>query len=95
MEKLIFFFGIEVVDINNGICLCQKKYCLELIHESGMLGCKPIKTALDTNVIIRGDGLDKNGCLVQNVVLFQKLGRKLIYLTINRPDISYCVQVLS
>lgn len=64
-------------------------------HEFGVLGCKPVKIPLDNNVVIRGDGLDKNDSLIPNVVLFQKLVGKLIYLTITRPDISYSVQVLS
>lgn len=60
-----------------------------------MLGCKPVKTPLDCNVIVKSDGVDKNDILLQNVVLFQTFVGKLIYLTITRPYISYAVQVLS
>lgn len=95
LGKLKFFLGMEVIDINEGVCLCQRKYCMELLHEFGMLGCKPVKTPLDCNVVVRKEGIDVNDSLVHNVVLFQKLVGKLIYLTITRPNISYVVQVLS
>lgn len=42
---------VEVFDINNGICLSQIKYCFELLHE--LLGCKPLKSPLDSNVVIK------------------------------------------
>ncbi|KAL7608142.1 hypothetical protein Lser_V15G12411 [Lactuca serriola] len=95
LGKLKFFLGIEVIDINKGVCLCQRKYCMELLHEFGMLSCKLFKTPLDCNVVIRGEGFDSNDVLIQNVVIYQKLIGKLIYLTITRPNISYVVQVLS
>ncbi|PWA87032.1 ribonuclease H-like domain-containing protein [Artemisia annua] len=41
LGKLKYFLGIEVLDIENGICLTQRKYCTELLSEFGMLGCKP------------------------------------------------------
>lgn len=87
--------GIEVVRFNNGLCLNQRKYCLELLHEYGMLGCKPVSTPLETNFIIDSGGKDKENALLDNITEFQKLIGKLIYLTVTRPDISYDVQVLS
>ncbi|KAL4568295.1 hypothetical protein LXL04_023904 [Taraxacum kok-saghyz] len=33
LGKLKYFLGIEVVDIAGGVCLTQRKYCLELLHE--------------------------------------------------------------
>lgn len=83
------------MNIRNGICLTQRKYCLKLLHEFGMLGCMPVKTPLDLNIIIKDYGIYKNDVLLQNVILFQKLVGKLIYLTITRLGISYTVQVLS
>ncbi|GJV81291.1 ribonuclease H-like domain-containing protein [Tanacetum coccineum] len=41
LEKHKFFLGIEVVDIDKGICLNQRKYVLDLLSEHGMLACKP------------------------------------------------------
>ncbi|GKE45891.1 ribonuclease H-like domain-containing protein, partial [Tanacetum coccineum] len=40
---------IEVVDIPEGICLTQRKYCTELLYEFGMLACKPCGTPIESN----------------------------------------------
>lgn len=60
-----------------------------------MLGCKLVKTPLETNLVV-DRVLDKTfDSFLENITDFQKLIEKLIYLTITRPDISYYVQVLS
>ncbi|GKD26494.1 ribonuclease H-like domain-containing protein, partial [Tanacetum coccineum] len=33
----------EVLQTSDGLCLNQKKYCMELLSEYGMLACKPAK----------------------------------------------------
>lgn len=93
LGKLKFFLGIEVIDVENGICLTQRKYCLELLHEFGMLGYKPIKTPLHPNVVIISEGVDNSDSLLHNLTEFQKLVRELIYLTITRLGISYFAHV--
>ncbi|KAI3750087.1 hypothetical protein L2E82_20712 [Cichorium intybus] len=92
LGKLKFFLGIEVIDVKNGVCLTQRKYCLELLHEFGMLACKPVKTPLEVNLVAN---CSENDELLLNITEFQKLIGKLIYLTITRPDIAYVVQTLS
>lgn len=71
------------------------EYCLELLHEYGMLGCKPVTTPLETHLVVNYGDLTKNDELLVNITEFQKLISKLIYLTITRPDILYDVKVLS
>ena len=92
---LKYFLGIEVVNIDGGVCLSQRKYCMELLHEFGMLGCKPVKTPLEANLVVNSEGDRFDDNVVDNITEFQKLVGKLIYLTITRHDISYSVQVLS
>lgn len=91
LGRLKYFLRIEVIDVKNGVCLTQWKYYLELLHDFGMLACKPVTTPLEVNVVT-GNG---NNELLQNIIEFQKLIGKLIYLTITRPDIAYVVQTLS
>ncbi|GJX35478.1 ribonuclease H-like domain-containing protein, partial [Tanacetum coccineum] len=43
---LKYFLGIEVLENENGLCLSQRKYCLELLSEYGLLACKPVATPL-------------------------------------------------
>ncbi|GJU91331.1 gag-pol polyprotein, partial [Tanacetum coccineum] len=49
LGKLKYFLGIEVLDVDDGICLTQMKYCTELLFEFGMLACKPCSTPIEAN----------------------------------------------
>ncbi|GJT30079.1 putative RNA-directed DNA polymerase [Tanacetum coccineum] len=83
-----YFLGIEVLDNANGICMTQRKYCLELIHEFGLLAAKPVTTPLPENCVLAVDESESDKFL-KNIFEYQKLLGKLIYLTHTRPDISY------
>ncbi|KAJ0675133.1 putative RNA-directed DNA polymerase [Helianthus annuus] len=91
---LKYFLGIEVMYVDDGVCLNQRKYCLELLSEFGYLGVKPVNTPIEQSHII-ANKLSLNQSVVKDVTNFQKLIGKLIYLSITRPDISYAVQFLS
>ncbi|GKB07613.1 ribonuclease H-like domain-containing protein, partial [Tanacetum coccineum] len=52
LGELKFFLGFEVLKIRNGLCLNQRKYCIELLHEYGLLACKPIATPMPENGIL-------------------------------------------
>nr|GEW00547.1 ribonuclease H-like domain-containing protein [Tanacetum cinerariifolium] len=54
LEKLKYFLGIEVIDTDNGICLNQRKYVLDLLSDYG-LACKPAKTPLTSKLIISNE----------------------------------------
>ncbi|XP_071714853.1 uncharacterized mitochondrial protein AtMg00810-like [Rutidosis leptorrhynchoides] len=47
LGNLKYFLGIEVLDTDQGLCISQRKYCLELINDFGLLGCKPVKTPIE------------------------------------------------
>ncbi|KAJ0772240.1 putative RNA-directed DNA polymerase [Helianthus annuus] len=94
LGKLKYFLGIEVLYNKSGVCLNQRKYCLELLSEFGYLACKPIKTPIEQSYLITAK-ISKNQSFLKNVTGFQKLIGKLIYLSLTRPDISYAVQFLS
>ncbi|GJZ79051.1 ribonuclease H-like domain-containing protein [Tanacetum coccineum] len=51
LGKLKYFLGIEVLEYQSGICLTQRKYCLELLSEYGLLACKPVATPLQQNTV--------------------------------------------
>ncbi|KAF5775515.1 putative RNA-directed DNA polymerase [Helianthus annuus] len=94
LGKLKYFLGIEVLYNKSGVCLNQRKYCLELLSEFGYLACKPIKTPIEQSYLITAK-ISKNQSVLKNITGFQKLVGKLIYLSLTRPDISYAVQFLS
>ncbi|GJR12265.1 ribonuclease H-like domain-containing protein [Tanacetum coccineum] len=94
LGKLKYFLGIEVLDNKDGICLSQRKYCLELLHEFGLLAAKHVDTPLLENATLNHTESDDDHLLV-NVSNYQRLVGKLIYLTNTRPDIAYVVHCLS
>lgn len=49
LGKLKYFLGIEVAKGRDCIMLCQKKYMLDLLAETGMLDSRPTDTPIEQN----------------------------------------------
>ena len=47
MGKPRYFLGIEFAYGKDRIVLTQRKYTLDLLHETGLLGCKPENTLIE------------------------------------------------
>ncbi|KAK1431336.1 hypothetical protein QVD17_07793 [Tagetes erecta] len=96
LGELKYFLGIEVLKSSTGLILSQRKYCLDLLNEYGMLGSKPVSNPIEQNIVVTDkQNSYKEDFELSNVTNYQKLIGKLIYLTITRPDISYTVGCLS
>ena len=50
LGALKYFLGMEFARSKEGIVVNQRKYVLDLLNETGMLGCKPAKTPIEPNV---------------------------------------------
>jgi len=90
LGQLKYFLGIEIARSPKGIVLSQRKYVLDLLRETGMLGCRPASTPIDPNHKLcaeSGDPVNKDS--------YQRLVGRLIYLCHTRPDISYAVSIVS
>ncbi|RVX00895.1 Retrovirus-related Pol polyprotein from transposon TNT 1-94 [Vitis vinifera] len=74
-----------------GIAVSQCKYVLDLLNETGMLGCKPAETPMDTTVKLE----ESDGSAPVDKGRYQRLVGKLIYLSYTRPDIGLSVSVVS
>lgn len=74
-----------------GISLNQKKYVLEVLKDSGMLGCKPMKTSLEQHLRLS----KVKGALVEDSSQHRRLIGRLMYLTLTRLDICCAVNRLS
>ncbi|GKC49517.1 ribonuclease H-like domain-containing protein [Tanacetum coccineum] len=58
LGKLKYFLGIEVLETEQGLCLSQRKYCLDLLSDFGLLACKPFTTPLEQNLSITNEPTD-------------------------------------
>ncbi|XP_024964221.1 uncharacterized protein LOC112504517 [Cynara cardunculus var. scolymus] len=94
LGKLKFFLGIEIMEYDSGICMSQRKYCLELLNNFGYLGSKPCNTPMDMNLIITNSS-NVNDPPLTDQTGFQRLIGRLIYLLNTRPDICFAVHCLS
>ena len=77
MEILKYFLVIEVLKEGNDIFLTQRKYCLELLKEFGLLGCKPMSTPMEQNYVLPFIPTNDNP-LLDNITGYQMLLGKLI-----------------
>ena len=90
LGQLRYFLGIEVSRSARGIYLSQRKYILDLLAETRMIGCRPVSTPIEPNL-----HLIKDGGVPVDREEYQRLVGRLIYLSHTRPDIAFAVSVVS
>ena len=73
LGKLRYFLGIEVERFKEGISLSQRKYVLDVLEETGLLGSKSVETPMDPNVKLYED----QGELLSNPERYRCLVGKL------------------
>ncbi|CAL2228767.1 unnamed protein product [Prunus armeniaca] len=88
---LKYFLGIKVARSQQSLVLCQRKYALDLLTETGILDCKPV----DTLIVQNHHLFEYPDQVPTNKERYQRLVGRLIYLSHTRPDIAYAVKVVS
>src|SRR4051812_3388828 len=90
LGELKYFLGIEIARGPRGMVLTQRKYVLDLLKETGMMGCKVASTPVELNQKLSAEGGDP-----VNRERYQRLVGRLLYLIHTRPDISHAVGLVS
>ena len=91
LGELRYFLGMEIARSRKGITVSQRKYILDLLKDTGMSGCRPADTPIDPNQKL---GKDSEGTPV-DILRYQRLVGRLIYLSHTRPDIAFAVSLVS
>ena len=91
LGTLKYFLGLEITRTTKGMSLCQRKFTLELLSDTGILACKPSNVPMEQSLKL-SSGV---GEVVPYYSLYRRLIGKLLYLTLTRHDISYAVHKLS
>lgn len=93
LGDLTFFLGLEVARNSAGIHLSQRKYTMDLLHETGMLECAPVPTPMvHSSPLSSTQGVP---LAAADSSSYRRLIGRLIYLTNTRPDITFSVNKLS
>jgi len=91
LGQLKYFLGLEVAHSSQGISLCHRKYCIDLLTDTGYLACKPVFTPFDPSSKLHTG----SSAPYADVPSFRRLIGMLLYLNNTRPYITFATQQLS
>ncbi|CAA0357000.1 unnamed protein product [Arabidopsis thaliana] len=91
LGKLTYYLGIEVTQHKEGIILNQTRYAQKILEEAGMKDCNPVHTPMETGFKPSKSENEKE----VDAHIYRKNVGCLRYLLHTRPDLFYCVGVLS
>ncbi|KAL0641188.1 hypothetical protein Bca4012_103811 [Brassica carinata] len=95
LGEMKYFLGIEICRSKEGLFMSQRKYTMDMLKETDVLGGKIAKTPLEEGYKVLREGEVKEKQLFEDPKLYRKMVGKLIYLTITRPDICFAVNQVS
>ena len=88
---MTFFLGMEIIQDEHEVFICQKKYAKEILKKFKLEECKEMSTPMNQKEkLCKEDGADKI-----DQAHFRSLISCLMYLTATRPDIFNAVSILS
>ncbi|WZZ44848.1 hypothetical protein YC2023_041107 [Brassica napus] len=95
LGELKYFLGIEICRSKEGLFMSQKKYTMDMLKETVVLGGKIAKTPFEEGYKVLREGKVEENQLFEDTKMYRRMVGKLIYLTITRPDICFAVNQVS
>ncbi|KAL0641361.1 hypothetical protein Bca4012_102705 [Brassica carinata] len=95
LGEMKYFLGIEICRSKEGLFMSQRKYTMDMLKETDVLGGKIAKTPLEEGYKVLREGEVEENQLFEDAKLYRRMVGKLIYLTITRPDICFAVNQVS
>ncbi|KAI5341599.1 hypothetical protein L3X38_009474 [Prunus dulcis] len=87
----LFYRHKEEARSPKGLYLSQRKYALDILKDSDLIGARPTFFPMEQNLKLNNE----DGELLHNPETYRRLVGHLIYLTITRLDIVHTVHILS
>ena len=88
LGHLHYFLGVEVRSTKEGgIHLSQSKYIKDVLLKAKMSDCKPCPTPMTSGLKLSNQGIDE----FEDPGLYRSVVGALQYVTITRPEITFCV----
>jgi len=87
LGTLLYFLGVEVLPIKDGILLSQQRYIQDLLRKTNMDFAKPITTPMSTSSILSAFTSDP----MEDPSLYRSTVGSLQYLFFTRPDLAFSV----
>ncbi|XP_019099574.1 PREDICTED: uncharacterized protein LOC109132421 [Camelina sativa] len=91
LAMLSYYLGIKVEQHQRGITLNQSSYALKILEEAGLINCNFVHTPMETELTL---SKAENEREIDATVYRKRVGC-LRYLLHTRPDLLYCVRILS
>lgn len=73
LGDLNFFLGLEIARSKRGIAVCQRKYCIDLLKEYGLMDAKAATTPMDYTIKLAKD----SGSLLNSASEYRRLVGRL------------------
>ncbi|RDY07861.1 hypothetical protein CR513_07964, partial [Mucuna pruriens] len=91
LGRMRHFLGIEVIQSDAGIFICQRRYAREVLVRFNMTDSNPVRNPIVLGTIL---SKDEDGVEVDATKFKQAVG-SLMYLTVTRPDLMFGVSLIS
>ena len=91
LGKMRYFLGVEILQREEGIYMCQRKFAREVLERFEM----DLSNGVSSPIVPGTKVSKKGGGAVLDVTLYKQMIGSLMYLTVTRPDLTFAVGLAS